>query len=326
MKNKQFILTLTVLSVLSAAVYAEKKQDKATLKIYLPREITIEGSVPLLGQIAIIRGDESWVAKASGIALGNIATPEQRIVVDRNTLLSRLVCSGIPASCVTLTGAEETCIKRQHLFIAGSRFVEEATAFLKENPPHPAICQIDALRVPDNLVLPNTEQGVTLVCRLIGNGVRNQCNVLVVAFQDDKEVGQHEIPFRFRYHCRQVVTKSAIVKGEMISTENVTVENGISNYPEPAGWAVPYGLIATRSLPANTVMTKNMVSSPQPVVLIKRNQSVVISIENAGLIASATGKALQNGAVGDFIKVQNVDSKIVIMAKVNEDGTVSPVF
>ena len=320
------MLILTVFTALSAFVCAEQTQEEATLKIYLPREITIDGSTPNLGQIAIIRGDESLIAKASGIALGHIATPEQKLIIDRNIILSRLACNGIPASFVTLTGAEETCIKRRHQFIAGSRFVEEATAFLKKNPPHEAICQIDALRAPKNMTLPNTAENITLVCRLLANGARNQCTVLVIALQDDKEVGQQEVPFRFRYHCRKVVTKKAIAKGEAISTENVTVENSISNYPEPAGWAVPYGLIAKRDLPANTVITNNLISSPKPVVLIKRNQSVVISIENAGLIASATGKALQNGAVGEFIKVQNVDSKIIIMARVNEDGTVSPVY
>jgi flagella basal body P-ring formation protein FlgA len=326
MKTKRIILILTVFSILSVPFYAAAEQEKETLKIYLPREITIEGSTPKLGQVVIIRGSESLVSKAKDITVGHISAPEQNVVVTRDIVLSRLACNGIPASCVTLSGAEETCIKRQHQFITGSQFVEEATAFLKNNLPDDSICQLDAIHTPDDLILPGTGKDIKLVCRLIESGIKNQCKVEVTAFQNNQEIGRLEVPFRTRYHCRKVVTKTAIIKGELISAKNVTVENGVSDYPEPAGWTAPYGLVANRSLAANTAITGNMVGAPQPEVLIKRNQSVAIKIESAGLVASAIGKAMQDGAVGGYIKVQNVDSKIIIMAKVNEDGTVGPVF
>jgi flagella basal body P-ring formation protein FlgA len=41
---------------------------------------------------------------------------------------------------------------------------------------------------------------------------------------------------------------------------------------------------------------------------------------------SASGKALQRGCAGEKIKVQNIDSNRIIVAKINEDGSVEPVF
>jgi flagella basal body P-ring formation protein FlgA len=41
---------------------------------------------------------------------------------------------------------------------------------------------------------------------------------------------------------------------------------------------------------------------------------------------TATGKAMEKGRLGECIKVKNIDSQRVILAKVNEDGTVEPVF
>ncbi len=35
---------------------------------------------------------------------------------------------------------------------------------------------------------------------------------------------------------------------------------------------------------------------------------------------------MQEGRAGEYIKVRNVDSRRVISAKVNKDGTVEPVF
>ena len=326
MKKIKYILIVTVFSILSAPFCADATQEKETLKIYLPREITIEGSVPKLGEVTIIRGSEPWVSNASDIAVGNISTPKQEIIMTRNIVLSRLACNGIPASCVTLSGAEETCIKRHHQVIAGSQFVQKATAFLKENLPDNSICQVDAIRTANDLVLSGTGEDIQLVCGLLKNNLRNQCKVQVVAFQGSQEIGRQEIPFRFRYQCRKVLTQTAIPKGGLINSENVTIESGISNYPEPAGWTAPYGLVANRSLPANTVITPNMVGTPQPQILLKRNQSVLIKIESAGFVATAPGKVLQNGVVGEYIKVQNTDSNIIIMAKVNEDGTVEPLI
>lgn len=323
MKNKQLILVLAIVSVLLVSSEAGAKQS---LKIYLPREITVEGNSPTLGQIAIIRGSEDLVSIAGDIAMGLLATPEQSITVNKNTVLSRLASNGIAASSVTFTGAEETVITRQHQLITDDLFVKEATAFLKNNLPDPSICQIEVIRTPGQLVLPGAGENVKLACRVVDNGMRNQCKVLVAAFEDNKEIGRKEVVFRFRYQCRKVITKTAIAKGDLINTDNVTIEKGTSNYPEPAGWTAPYGFIATRALPANAVLTDTMLGTPQPEVLIKRNQSVSIQIENLGLTASAIGKALQDGTAGEYIKVQNVDSKIIIMAKVNDDGTVEPVY
>jgi len=60
--------------------------------------------------------------------------------------------------------------------------------------------------------------------------------------------------------------------------------------------------------------------------IVKRNQNVIIRIDRLGLEVTAIGKTMQQGIAGEYIKVRNVDSQRIILAKVNEDGTVEPVF
>jgi len=326
MTNKSLILILTVFVLLAGLTKAGTEGGNQKLKIYMPREIAIKGSLLTLGQVGIIRGDAILAAAAGQIELGRLSTPDQSIRIDKNVILSRLACSGIPSSSVTLTGAEETLIMREHELISEDRLVAEATAFLKNNLPDPSICQIDPVRTPGQLVLPGRGDNIKLICSLQPHGASNQSKVQVAVFDGNQEVGRQDVYFRFRYEVRKLITKTPILRGDVISTENVVIEKGISNYPEPSGWKVPYGLVALRSIPANIVLTDSMVSAPQPEVLIKRNQTVSIKIENAGLVASAVGKALQDGVAGEYIKVQNVESKIIIMAKVSDDGTVEPVF
>jgi len=89
---------------------------------------------------------------------------------------------------------------------------------------------------------------------------------------------------------------------------------------------VPYGLIARRRLPANSVIKPSMVGPVKPQILLKRNQNVTIKVERPGLLITAIGKTMQDGRVGENIKVRNVNSQRIFLAKVNADGSVQPVF
>lgn len=319
MKN---IIILIVLTAISACCNA----DKSSLQIYLPREITINNDSPNLGEIAIIRGDESLAAKADKVSLGLISSPGQKITIDRSIVLSRLACSGISASDVTLSGAEEITVSQEHQIIRGDKFVETAISFLMENPPQSSVCQYSAIRIPQDLILSETSENIRLVPSLAENSIKNQATVLITVFSGDKELGSREAAFLLKYNSRKVTAKVDIPAGAIISSENIKVEKTVSNYPEPANWAVPYGLSARRSLPTNTVISMDMVEPVKPQVILKRNQNVLIKIDRFGLLVTAIGKTMQEGRVGEYIKVQNLSSQRVILVKVQEDGSVEPVF
>jgi flagella basal body P-ring formation protein FlgA len=123
-----------------------------------------------------------------------------------------------------------------------------------------------------------------------------------------------------------VVTLVDIPAGAVIGPENVKIEKHVSDYPEPANWVLPYGLVAKRRLAAKSVVLSSMVEPVKPPVVVKRNQNVVIRIDMYGLVITAMGKTMQDGRAGEYIRVRNVDSRRIILAKVSEDGTVEPVF
>jgi flagella basal body P-ring formation protein FlgA len=326
MRNRIISIISVFFLLISASSNANTKQTDSALQIYLPREITIEGNVPNLGQVTIIRGREGLTTKAEQVTLGRISAPGQKIIVDRSIVLSRLACSGIPASEVTLSGAEKITVTQQHQIIKGNEFVEEALAFLKQNPPQVSICQWDTIRIPKDLILSDISEDIRLSACLAKSNIKNQAKVLVSVFSGSKEIGVREVRFSLKYNCRRLVAKVDIPPGAVISRDNVKVEEATSNYPEPVNWVVPYGFVARRRLPANTVISTNMVGPVKPRILLKRNQNVFIKVDRLGLLITAIGKTMQDGRVGEYIKVRNVDSQRIIMAKVNEDGSVEPVF
>ena len=93
-KALTIVLTASWL-IQSGQAPASDKEASGVLQIYLPRTVALEQSTLKLGDISVIRGDPSLSETASQIKLGRIFVPNQRVVVNRNTLLSRLTTHGI---------------------------------------------------------------------------------------------------------------------------------------------------------------------------------------------------------------------------------------
>ena len=308
-----------------------------TLQLYLLREVEIGDDTIRLGQVSIIRGNPAegkgnhtglhlLLARASKIALGRISLPGQEIVIDRPMVLSRLACNGIPASKVTLTGAEKITVQRQHQIIKSGELVELASAFLKKNPPHRSVCQWEPIRTPKDLTISEEGKDIKLSPRSVKSIARNQAKVRIAVMQNGKQTGEREVTFRLKYNCRRAVALVDIPTGAVISSNNVEIESSVSNQPQPANWKPPYGLITKRRVPAKTVLGPHMFGPAKPAVIVGRNQNVVMRIKRPLLLVTAIGKAMQEGRTGEYIKVRNLNSQRIILVRVNEDGTVEPVI
>lgn len=320
-------MTWAIFCQASANSKADNTKMDSALQVYLPREITVKDSSLSLGQVSIIRGKESLVSKASEIALGRISVPGQKIVIDRAMILSRLACNGIPASKVTFTGAEKITIQQQEQTIRSIEFVKLASSFLEKNPPVVSACGFNPIRRPKDFIITGSSKDIRLSPRLVQSRARNQARVEITILSGGKKIDVREVIFGLKYNAAQAVTKVDIPAGTVISPENVKIEKTISNYPESSvNWRPPYGLIAKRQIPAKTVLRPNMLGPVKSPIIAKRNQKVVIRIDRPEFLITAFGKAMQDGRAGEYIKVRNVDSQRIILVRVNEDGSVEPVF
>jgi len=303
-----------------------KTTRQGHLEIVLPSKAVVKSDTPTLGQVCVIEGDESLKKKADGITLGRISVPNQEIVLDRSTILGRLAANGIAASRVNLIGADQVKIKQYRQAITGTDFAEAARAFLKDNLPAAVGCRPSLDRMPKELVVPENARVIELLPRVVRMGGKNQVKVEVAVLADGAQIAVREVSFRLKYYGRRAVALRDISPGTIISPENVRVERILADSPEAADFKAPYGLVAQRRIRANTTLRDGAAGPAKPQIIIERNQAVVIRIERPNLLVSTIGKTLQQGSVGECIKVRNVDSKRVIMARVNEDGTVEPVY
>jgi flagellar basal body P-ring formation protein FlgA len=296
------------------------------VQIHLPREITVSQSVLDLSLVAVIRGSPQWATVAGRIGLGRLSLPGQKIVLDRATILSRLVASGIPADRVLLTGADAVTVKNGQKIIGSEEFVLAGQQFLRELLASRLVAEMTAMVKPKDLALVTEPQGIQLVPQVVRTDARGLVTVQVRVVAGGRELGVRDIPFRLKFEVRQAVVTKEIPQGAALSTENVRIEKRLSERPEPADWRPPYGFVAVRTLAADQEVRPDMAATPEPAILVRRNEAVTIRIERPGLMITAMGTSLQEGRAGDSVKVRNADSSRIIVCKVNTDGTVEPVL
>ncbi|MBN2183259.1 MAG: flagellar basal body P-ring formation protein FlgA [Sedimentisphaerales bacterium] len=335
MAEHKYICTKVLVCVLILYAFfcramAENSTDgpdaESSLQIYLPREVTIEGDILKLGRIGIVRGPEKLLAAANEVSLGRISVPGQEIVIERNVILSRLANEGISSSKVTLLGAEKITIKQRRKIISDDEFVTLAEKFIKDNISDKSVSQWNPILKPKDMIIPEPDKNIRFSSEFVRSGVRNQAKVKIVVYSAEKQIGDRDVTFRLQYNVRTAIASVDIPEGAIITRDNVRIETKPSSNPEPDGWTPPYGQTAKRALSENTVIQPYMIGSVESQTVVKRNQNVVIRIEKPGFMITAVGKAMQDGKVGEYIKVRNIDSQRIIIAKINQDTTVAPVF
>jgi flagella basal body P-ring formation protein FlgA len=300
--------------------------DSPTLAVHLPRTVTLKGSTVTLGQVCVVHGADADDTAARALLLGHLYSPDQRLTLTRQQILSRLVCSGIDASRVRITGAEKVMIHRSATTITSEEFIALAKDYLEKRlgAQHQAV--ITPLRKPQDLRLGEGQQRVQLVPCLVGRGRPSQVRVKVAAMIDGTEQASRDVLFRIQYPHRVAVTTDDLPADVTLTPAHFKIETELRDQPEPITWKPPVGLVTTHALPAGSPLTKHSINRPVVPVAIKRNEVVVIRIQHPGLTITTMGRALSDALTGEVIKVKNADSNRIIVCRVQEDGTVTPVL
>jgi len=114
-----------------------------------------------------------------------------------------------------------------------------------------------------------------------------------------------------------------LTPGEIIAAGDLSVQpmrtDGLSarslvNEGDLVGKQVRRVLAAGRPVP------DGYVAAP---TVVERNKAVTVEYRSGALLLTARGRALQDGGVGDLIRIQNLDSNRTITAVVSGPGTVT---
>jgi flagella basal body P-ring formation protein FlgA len=282
-----------------------------------------------------MQGDDILTEKAKEVALGKFSVAGQKIVINRNTVLSRLSACGISTANVQISGAESTEVRRREKTIATSRFTELADSFLRSRlKAADSISSIRIIKKPQLWAGSPDGGDVKLTAKMGKHSSSGKPKVWVSVIRDGVEVDRREVLFEIRYKRQKAVAVVDIPAGVMISPKNVKVVKFESSSPATADFTAPYGRVARmgirkgRQVNDTSVVRMDSAKILAPVVVIKRRQIVMAEIRRGGMFISMQGEALTDGKVGEYIRVKMGSERNarVIYAKVKQDGTVEPNF
>ncbi len=318
--------TMIVITILLGLCGFVAAGDDAKVRIYLPRSLKTESDSLKLGAICVIRCDDEKISQqVSEIEMGRGPWSKEKLVIDRRTILSRLAASGISRDDVTFTGAENVVLTRDEQVAESTDLLESAEIFLKKHRPGPAGCTYKLVREIDAVALPAGED-VEICCELAKDAPADHVKVNFFSMAGEKKVDAGSALFRLVYAARRAVAAEDIAAGQVLTADNVKVEIITSEVQPDPNWTAPIGHVATREIPAGTVLVPAMTKQPAPAIVVKQNETVVMRVEGAGFTISALVTAMQDGRPGEIINVRNIDTKRVVNAKVFPDGTVRPIY
>jgi len=320
MKTKTLLLVITVVYVAGAA-WAE---DDVQLRIHLPRTVQVEGDSLTVGSIGVLACKDSELADNAGaVAMGRAPWSREEMVIDRRTILSRLAASGIDRRWVKLSGAHQVKVRRKEQFIGVDRIIRAAEAFLEKSQEQSDESSWQLVGKPKELVAKGSKD-FELKAQLARKISENRLSVEVAAVADGAKLSSGELIFQKAYLRRQVVVVKEIPADSAITPENTRIRT-LSSMNKPTEWVSPYGKVARRLLRTGTVIGPSLLTDKKGQIIVRRGQTVVMRIKGLGFTLSTIGQVLKDGAAGDFIKVRNIDTKRIVSAKVQFDGTVTPI-
>lgn len=317
-------ITATLL-ILATATLAVAK-DKSTVRVYLPRDgVQVEADILTLGNICVVRcDDQRMLAQARALSMGRAPNLEDVLVIKRHIIMSRLASIGIPSRQIEFAGASAVSVQRRGDRIESKRLLAAAEKFLKDSRLAPVGTQWQLHKSPKQVTVP-AGGPVEMTVKANQTPGRSEVRLQISVVRDGKTLATAKALYRLSYPWQQAVAAVDIPAGTALTTNNVQIIS-VMRDRQQKGWLPPYGKVASSSIVKGTPIEPNLLQDAKPQIAIQRNQGVTMKISTPTFIVTGMGIALQKGAVGDFIKVRNVDSKKIVTAEVLHDGTVRPLF
>lgn len=314
MTKNVVLLVMLLLFVLAVPVGA------AELTVSFNDNIVVTGPTITLGEVATIEGDSA--DRLHSIKLGSAAAPGGHVVLTPELISMRLSSSGADFTGVTWHIPPVVTVTTAAQLISGATILDKATTAITERlAENGGDTTVASLATPADVVLPVGNATVNIE---IPYGLRFSGTTAVNAVITVEGHRAAVVPLRFEIKMFRPIVVAArplslrqVITADDLRMERADVGRLSSGYITDVNKVV--GLASRRSLASGAVVTAGALVKP---VLIKRGSAVKIVATGGGIEVTAGGQALQDGAEGQAIRVKNVNSNKIIIARVLDDASV----
>jgi len=317
------VLLATLLAAIPTAASAGQ------LVVELRPEATLEAGRVRLGDLAAVSGGEPAVAaRLRALDLGPTPPPGSTREITRAYIASRLAQLRLEPQAIAWRGAKRTRVATKVNRLPGSALARAAAAHLRRLLPWPdEDLVVEVRQAPADLVFVGptdglkVQVGVTPGTRLLG---AVPCAVTVT--RAGQLVGRTNVVLTVRVFQNLVVARRRIRQGQVLTKDDVRLQRcelksltteALSDLGEVLGRE------ARHDIQPFALITRRMLRAPR---VVRRGAVVNLVAETPLMKITARGVAQQDGSVGQWIPVVNIDSRKVVYGRVRDGETVEVSF
>lgn len=346
-----FLTALTFLSVGTQSLaenfadfYGEKKaaieppihsgalQVKIPLNFTLPKRISIRKERILLKDIADCEGPHDLCEEAQTIDFGAAPIPGRNLTLTSRQL-KEVISQEISAADVGTTGADIVTVEAESQTISKDTVAENFKLAIDEVMKHHAI-KINILSLSMSSQLKVRPGAYHIEFPAIDQAVKGDLDWLV-----SSQSGMHRMealyvsedentrtPFALSVRV-DVYLKYPILKSDKKVHETLRAEDFVIDWVKKTAQSDRWishiddlkGMVLRRPLAKGATVT---IDSMEKMQLVKRGQKIKLNFTRNGLHMTGTGKALENGSVGDWIELLYPATGKKLSGRITEDASV----
>jgi flagella basal body P-ring formation protein FlgA len=296
------------------------------LEIKVRDKVLVNGETVSLGDIAIFQpADDIRVDRLKAIEISVSPAPDTTRRIEKELVMYRVASHINRDKDITLSMPESIIVERESQVISGKSLEKIFTDYVLQNSPFDQDeIVIERINTPLSLAFPKGRLDWEITEKQ-NNNLSGNISINVDFFLEGEP--QRKVVLSGKVSVIKEVIKATrnINKGELISSKDITIvsEKGKSNKSSISSIEDVIGKRATRRIQADQTLQNGMVMAPPA---IEKGAQVMIRAENEKLVITASGKALEEGSVGDQIRVMNIASGKEIIATVKRHDLVQVQF
>ena len=308
---------------------ADAPSGPAPVVITLKAKVNVSGRTVTIGDVADLSGGSDPLReRAAALDLGEFGATDAMTVKSRQ-IEFRLRLADFPVKLFRIEGAAETAVAAVRQPVTEESVFEAAKKAALQRLPWPATDLAIKLVQPITAPMPAAAAGdeVTLKAEPHAAAVApGRVQIDVTIFVRGEKKLALPVYLDIRVIQRVALARRGLSRGELLLEENVLTDRRAT---EPtAKVAAPETLTGRRlkrSVAAGQVIQPaDLEDAPVDAagVLVRNRQAVKMTVRLGAVNVVANGEAQQDGKMGDRVRVQNVDSKKVVVGRVTGAGAV----
>ncbi len=276
--------------------------------------------------LAVIEGDYilakdlfDGLTRKSDTIIGSAPLPGRDMVLNARTLLR--IAIALDSSWRPQTGTEQIIIRRAATIISDTTMKEEIKYALYDRGVEGDFQIVFNEQVPA-MTLPQTEAEAVQIGSFEYDPTKSLFVAELLAPSVDRPLKRQMVSGKIERIIKLPVLNKSIQGGDLIKASDINMIE-IPAYKVQSDYIINeeglIGMTSRRMMMAGEPLKQNQIMEP---VLVQRGESVRISYQSGPIQLISEGKALQNGARGDLIRVTNYSSNRTIDAVIQNSGLV----